>query len=195
MRSLEKRAVDSLVEQLLAQMEGARIVGPSGTLSVLDAQYVGPLKVLLMDAIPGIPPPLLASVRDDLIVVKQAAVETSALVSFEPSTLRVAKPFHNKVPSLKEKFGEPLNVTIQRGRHLDTDWNSPILTFTDQWFAPRSIRGWARLSLHLARLCASVEEMKTRSGLKQKEIFYEDRDTNLLTSQLLSARTGELIDL
>ena len=194
-RSLEKRAVDSLIDQLLSKLPPARIVGPNASLSPLDDKYLGSLKRMLKGAIPGIPDALLSSVNDDLIVVTRAAEGAIELVGLEPSTLRVAPPFHDRVEELQEDFGELLNVEIQRGRHLDTDWQNPILTFTDQWFSPRSVRGWAKLSLYFARLCASVEEMKTRSGLKQKEVFYDERpSSNLIRSQLLSS-TGEVMEL
>ena len=43
LRSLEKRAVDELIQQLLGKIGDARVVGPNAPLTVLDAHYVGPL--------------------------------------------------------------------------------------------------------------------------------------------------------
>ena len=51
MRSLEKRALDSLIQQLLTKIgDHARVVGPSGSLTALDDRYVGVLKHLLLEA-------------------------------------------------------------------------------------------------------------------------------------------------
>ena len=52
----------------------------------------------------------------------------------------------------------------------------------------------AELSLSLARLCASMAEMKTLAGLKQSEVFYDDRDSHLIASQLVDTR-GEILEL
>lgn len=195
LRSLEKKAVDSLIDQLLSKMDTpARIVGPNATLSPLDGRYVGSLKSMLREAIPGIPDSLLSSVRDDLIVVTRVTEAAIEMVGLESSTLRVAKGFQKSVDEMQEEFGELLNVDIQQGKYLDTDWNGPVLTFTDQFFSPRSINGWAKLSLYFARLCAQMEEMKARSGLRQSQIFFEDRDSNLIPTQLLS-RNGEVVEL
>ena len=49
-RSLQKRAVDSLISQLLSKIgDGAHVIGPGARLSVLDSHYVGPLKALLQE--------------------------------------------------------------------------------------------------------------------------------------------------
>ena len=72
MRSLEKRALDSLIDQLLESIPGTRIVGPGAPLTALDEKYVGTLKAMLQEAIPGIPDAMLSSVRDELIVVQLA---------------------------------------------------------------------------------------------------------------------------
>jgi hypothetical protein len=189
LRSLEKRAVDELIQQLLGKIGDARVVGPNAPLTVLDAHYVGPLKALLAEAIPGIPDPLLTSVRDDLIVVRRAPPEPpSALVGFYKSYLRVASPHSEAVDRLRADYGAVLNVDIQRTRLVETDWRDPVLTFSDRWFARRSLKGWSKLSLHLARLCARAEELKKRTGLRQEDVFYSDRDGNLLSAQMVSAR-------
>ena len=87
-RSLQKRSVDSLVEQLFQQIGGElRVVGPEAPISVLDARYVGILKQMLREAYPGIPDELLSTVRDDLIVLSRATEQASELVGFSPSKL------------------------------------------------------------------------------------------------------------
>ena len=92
-RSLEKRSVDSLIDQLLAGMGGdTRIIGPGASFSPLDGKYVGVLKQLLVASIPGIPEQLLSSVRDDLIVVTRIREEPSALVGEHFTVARSRSP-------------------------------------------------------------------------------------------------------
>ena len=195
MRSLERRAVDALVAQLLAKVGGdARVVGPGAALTPLDAAVVGVLKPLLLAAFPGTPEAVLSSVRDDLVVVTRVREAASDLVMFEPATLRVAQPHADGVEAWQDTYGELLHVTIQRGRHLDTDLNSPTLTFHEDFFAPRSIRGWAKLVLHFARLCASMDELRALSGLRQRDVYHEHRDGHLVPTQIVDAH-GEPVEL
>ena len=187
-RSLQKRAVDSLVEQLISKIGvEVRILKKGSKLSVLDAEYLGTLKGMLQEAIPGIPESLLASVSDDLIVVTRAPPEPEVheAVGMELSTLRVAAGFAKEMDDWADDYAQRLNVDIQPGRHLETDWNSPIITFTEEWFKPRSIKEWANVSLYFARMMASMEELKKHAGLKQRNVFYEDRDSHLVHSQFL----------
>ena len=193
MRSLEKRALDSLIEQVLATVDApTRILGPGASINPLDERYVGRLKQLLMDAIPGIPEPLLTSVRDDLIVVARANVEPSDVVRFEESTLRVIKTRAAELDKWQETYGDPLNVNIKPSRYLETDLKDCSLTFSEQFFAPRSIQGWRKLSLHFARICGAMAELMTLSGLKQKEVFHESRDTHLIYTNLVNVRGGSM---
>ena len=195
MRSLEKRAIDALIQQLLAHVgSDARIVGPGGAFSPLDSKYVGVLKQLLLEAFPGTPESALASVREDLIVVTRAIGEPSTLVNFAPSHMRVAKPYSGGVASMREKYSELLNVTIQATRYLDTDLADPSIVFHESFFAPRSIKGWAKLSLSFARLCATMENLAEVSGLKPHYIFHGKSDSRLVDSQIVNLH-GESLDL
>ena len=195
MRSLEKRALDSLIDQLLSNIGNhARVVGPSGSLTALDDRYVGVLKHLLLEAYPQTPEALLTSVRDDLIVVTRAIDAPSELVGFEPSTLRVTKTYSKGIDEWREMYGDLLNVTIQPTRYLDTDLHEPYITFHESFFAPRSITGWMKLSRHFARVCNAMEDLKRLSGLKQKEVFYDHRESNLIPAQFVDNR-GELLEL
>ena len=195
MRSLERRALDSLIGQLLSKIGGhARVVGPNGSLTALDDRYEGVLKHLLLEAFPQTPEALLTSVRDDLIVVTRAIDAPSELVGFEPSTLRVTKTYAKSIEEWRETYGDLLNVTIQSTRHLDTDLHEPYITFHESFFAPRSITGWMKLSRHFARICDAMDNLKRLSGLKQKEVFYDDHNSNLIPAQFVDNR-GELMEL
>ena len=122
MRPLQKRATDSLVEQMMAKIGRARIVGPNAPLSASDERYVGRLKDLLLEAFPGTPAEVFASVRDDLIVLARAQQETaSPLAHFAPSVLRVPNADAEVLRHWNAEYGALLNVTVQRSRHLDTD--------------------------------------------------------------------------
>ena len=191
-RSLEKRSVDSLIDQLLAGMGGdTRIIGPGASFSPLDGKYVGVLKQLLVASIPGIPEQLLSSVRDDLIVVTRIREEPSALVGFMPSTLRVAKPYQGKMGEIK-KYADLLDVTVQPTRYVDTDLSDPSIQFHEGFFARRSIKGWAKLSLYFARLCESMQELSKSAGLKQKNVFHGGSDTTLVYAQFVDHHGEEM---
>ena len=190
-RSLEKHALDNLTAQLLATIGNARVVGPSAPLTPLDARYMGTLKSLLSDAFPGTPEALFSAVREDLVVVQQLLGTPSALVGFEPATLRVAKPHASAIDELRE-YSALLNVTIEPSRYLDTDLHGATLTFQESFFAPRSISGWKTLSTHLARLCTAMDELRKRSGLKQSEVVHEDHSTNLVLTSFASGEGEEL---
>ena len=138
-----------------------------------------------MDAFQGIPLEVLSSVRDDLIVVNRslALVTAPGLVSFTPSTLRVAAPHAGKVDILQQKYSSLLNTTILPTRYVDTDLMDTRILFSSDFFAERSIRGWARVSLYFARLCAKMEEMGKESGLKSEYVFHAGTDSTLIPSE------------
>ena len=191
-RSLEKQSLDALVQQVLAKVgSNARVLGPNAPLLPLDDRYIAPLKHLIREAIPGVPDSLLTSMRDDLIVVQRSLPEPSELVGFEPSVLRV-KSRATDVQAWQDTYGNLLNVTVQPSRLLETDLKDPYLTFSEDFFAPRTIQGWARLSRHFSRVCAAMAELATLSGLKQKEVFYESSDTHLILPNLVSNQGDEL---
>ena len=195
MRPLQKRATDSLVEQLMARIGRARIVGPNAPLHVSDERYVGRLKDLLLQAYPGTPIEAFASVRDDLIVLARAQETRSELAHFEPSVLRVPNGDADTLRRWGAEFGALLNCTIQKGRHLETDLKGPSLTFHEQFFSPRSLEGWAALTLRLARACQAFVDLKVLSGLKSKSIFHTDRDTHLVHATFARTRHGESVPL
>ena len=194
MRSLEKRSVDTLIQQLFATRFGgrARIVGPGAPLSVLDERYAGPLKGLLAEAYPGVPESLWASMSDNLIVLARAAEEPSQVVGFEESTMRLVRSLSERAEEWQREYGDLLNVTIQPSRFMETDLRGASLTFSEQFFAPRSIQGWAKLSRHFARLCASMAELASISGLRQRDVGYTNRETNLIYTNLVSANNQPL---
>ena len=192
MKSLEKKALDSLIEQLLSQLPKARLVGPGAPLEVLDERYLGRLKDLLHEAFPGTPDALFSAVRDDLIVVQRAEESRGELAYFEPSTLRVPRADAEDLKRWTREYADLLNVSVQRSRHLDADLKGPSLTFTEQWFSPRSFEGWAKVTLRLARTCAAWLELKGAAGLKQREVFHEDRDSHLVHAAFARVRRGEV---
>jgi hypothetical protein len=194
-RSLEKRSLDTLISQLFSRIGGeVRIVGPGGALTALDERYMGLLKQLLLESFPGIPDDLLGTVRDDLIVVARATEDASTLVSFTPSTLRLSRDHAHKAEELSAKYSRLLNVDIQPTRYLDTDLEDARLVFGEELFVNRSIKGWVRLSLYFARLCASMEALRGESGLKQGEVSHSGRETHLIPAEFAS-RLGEEMQL
>ena len=192
-RSLEKRSVDSLISQMFAAIGGElRIVGPDGSLSASDERYVGILRRLLLDFVPGIPEEVLATVRENLIVVARATETASALVGFTPSTLRLSRDHWHKADKLQAKYGPLLNVTVQRGNYLETDFEDARLVFGEDFFVNRSTKGWARLSTYFARLCSSMQELRSQSGVR--EVSHSGRDTTLVPAEFVS-RQGEELQL
>jgi hypothetical protein len=192
-RSLEKRSIDSLIQQLFDQIGGVnRIVGPNEAFTPLDERYVGVLTFLLKEFIPGIPDVLLSTVKQDLIVVSRVTENPSELVTFGQSTLRVAKPYSAGIDSLKETYESLLNMTIIPTSYLDTDLANPHIVFHENFFTPRSIKGWCRLSLYFSRLCQSMFDLATQSGLKHGSVFHSDRETFLLYSQFVDAHAQEM---
>ena len=196
MRSLEKRALDSLIDQLLESIPGARIVGPGAQLSASDEKYVGTLKAMLQEAIPGIPDSLLLSVRDELIIVQLAREEPSSLVHWDPSVMRVVKDIDaNEIQSWQETYGDILSIDIRPSKYLETDLKNASLTFSEQFFAPRSIQSWRKLSLHFARACDAMARLMTLSKLRQRDVRHEDRgDSHLIHTNLVSAN-GDALEL
>ena len=192
MRSLERHALDSLVDQVLAQVGDARVLAPGDDVSVTDGAYVGTVRALVAEAFPGTPESLLHALDPGLVVLRRAEDEPSNAVGLTPSTLRVTKEYADGVDEMAERYGDLLNMTIKRSRYLDTDLNGPHLTLTDRFFAPRTVAGWRKLSRAFARLCESLHEVKQRSGLKQSEIFHEDRESHLLFARITDARGDEL---
>ena len=196
-KTLEKAALDNLIGQLLTKVGGdARVIAPNAALMPLDARYVGLLKSLLSESMPGVPDTLLSSVRPDLIVIQRAlsSEPPSDLVGFEPSTLRVVKSRAGNVEAWQETFGDLLNVSIVPSRFLETDLKDCALTFSDQFFAPRSIQGWMKLSRHFSRVTAALSELAQLSSLKQKDVFYDDRDSHFIYTNLVSAQ-GDPLEL
>ena len=120
--------------------------------------------------------------------------DASDLVGFEPNVLRVLKSRAAEIETWQQTYGDALNVTIQPSRYLDTDLKDPFLSFSEAFFAPRSISGWTKLSRHFSRVCAAMAELAHLSSLKPKQIFYEDRDTHLIVPQLVSTR-GDALEL
>ena len=194
MQTLERRALDSLVEQLLAKVGDARVLAPGGAVSVTDGEYVGTLRALLLEAFPGTPEPLLHALDPGLVVLRRAQEAPSEHVGLTESTLRVTKQYAEGVEDLAERYGDLLNMNIKRTRYLDTDLNGPALQFTDSFFAPRTVAGWRKLSRQFARLCESFHEVKQASGLKQSEIFYEHTDSHLIPAELVD-RDGAPLEL
>jgi hypothetical protein len=194
-RSLAKRAIDTMIEQLLERIgDGAHVLGPGARVSVLDTVYVGTVKELLHLSFPGVPDEGLSELRSDLIVVRRGREAPSELVGLEPSVLRVSKANASSVDDLQQSVGDLLNVTVQPTRYLDTDWKGPQLTFDARFFVPRSIASWIKLSRHFARVCAAMGELKDRSGLAQRNVFHEGRDTQLIPATIVDAR-GEPLEL
>ena len=194
-RSLEKRSIDSLIQQLFSHLHMGgepRIVGPNEAFTPNDEKYIGVLKQLLIEFIPGIPDVLLSTVKQDLIVVSRVTENPSELVSFGQSTLRVAKPYVAGIDALKEKYESLLNMTIIPTSYLDTDLANPHLIFHENFFTQRSIKGWCRLSLYFSRLCQSMQDLATQSGLKHGSVFQNDRETFLVYSQFKNARAEEM---
>ena len=107
---------------------------------MLDAVYVGTLRSLLQDAFPGAPEMIFASVDEEKVVIKRSMKDEapSALVGFEPSTLRVVKSKErDKVSAWHDTYGPLLNMTIQPSRYLETDLKGASLFFHESFFAPR----------------------------------------------------------
>lgn len=190
-RSLQKRAMDSMVSQLLSKIGDARVLGPGGPVSALDAKYVGPLKTLLLEAFPGLPEHLLASVRDDLIVVRRATLSPSGLVSYGPSTLRLAKAHMKQKEEWQGEYGV-LNVTLQKSRHVESDLEDAHLIFHEGFFHPRSLKSWAKLGLYFARLTASMEELASRSNLKPNNVYHGRSDSHNVYAVLHDRNGGEV---
>ena len=196
MRSLEKRALDSLIDQLLESIPGAHIVGPGAPLTALDEKYVGTLNAMLQEAMPGIPDGLLSSVRDELIVVQRAREEPSSLMRWEPSVMRVVKNIDaSEIQSWQETYSDILSIDIRPSKYLETDLKNASLTFSEQFFAPRSIQSWRKLSLHFARTCDAMARLMVLSKLKQRDVTHEDHgDSHLIHTNLVSAN-GDALEL
>ena len=150
--------------------------------------------LLLLETYPRIPDDLLGTVRDDLIVVARATEDTSTLVSFTPSTLRLSRDHAHKAEDLSARYSRLLNADIQQSRYLSSDLEDARLVFGEEFFVNRSIKGWVRLSQCFARLCASMEALRNESGLKQGEVSHSGRDTHLIPAEFAS-RLGEEMQL
>ena len=195
-RTLEKRAIDTLVDQLFSQIgNNPRMVGPEGSFSPLDDKYVGVLRLLLQQFIPNIPDSVLQSVREDLIVVTQHVLENpSQIVSVGQSRLRVGKQYHHNINEIKSKYAELLKLEVTPSPYNDTDidFSEASIIFQDTFFAARSIKGWCRLSLYFARLCASMDQLSAKAGLKGESVFHSDRETHLLFTGFVSSNGQEM---
>ena len=195
MRTLAKRAIDEMTAQLLAKVgEEARVLGPGAPLHCRMDRYVGPLFQLLTEAFPGVPDAALAAVRRDLIVVTSAPLDDEAsVVGFQPSTLRVAGA---DVAALQATYADGLNMTIQPSKYPLSDLAAPVLTLDETFFAPRSIEGWRKLTLRLARLCHALSEVKTAAKLRTSEIWHDgERNTHLIPLEVLGTRGGKDVEL
>ena len=195
MRPLQKHALDSLVDQLVANLGAVRIVGPNAPLAVSDERYLGTLKALLLTAFPGTPPAVFSGLRDDLIVLARAHETRSELAHFAPSTLRVPKVPQDALQHWRDAYGALLSVDIQPTRHLEADLKDCTLVFREQFFAARSLESWAALTLKLARACAAWVELKALAQLKAREIFHVGSDSHLIPARLERARNGEELEL
>ena len=196
MGSLVKRALDQMITQLLAKVGGeARVLGPGAPLHCRMDRYVGTLFHLLTEAFPGIPEASLAAVRRDLIVVTSAPLEKEAsVVGFQPSTLRVAHT--DAVSALKATYAVGLNMTIQRSKYELSDLAAPVLTLDETFFAPRSIEGWRKLTLRLARLCHALSEVTSAAKLRSSEIWHDgERNTHLIPLEVVGTRGGKDVEL
>lgn len=208
-RDLQKRALDSLIEQTLARVveadgdethHEARIIAPGARFDPIDERYVGRLIDLLNDAFPDTPAPLFSRVRPDLIVVLRDYTPPSIkhLVRFADSRLRVAKPHQARMLPRKRMYSETLNMNVERGRHLETDMINAAMVFNESFFSPRSFKAWARLSRDFARMCAIMLEAKTLAGLSQRELIRTDgRNTSLVPASIQQTvkRDGESVDI
>ena len=193
-RTLEKKSLDSLIQQLLEKVgDNARVLGPGGRFSPLDTKFVGVLKQLLADSLPGIPEPLLSSVREDLIVVTRAVEEPSSLVSFGGSTMRLAKGYSGEAEELRNEYEDLLNVEIKSTKYVETDLSGAHIVFNEMFFAERSIKGWAKLGLYFARLTASMEDLARRSGLKPSGVSHGRSDSRLVYTHF-EDRHGEEVN-
>ena len=159
-----------MITLLLAKVGGeARVLGPGAPLHCRMDRYVGTLFHLLTEAFPGIPEASLAAVRRDLIVVTSAPLEKEAsVVGFQPSTLRVAHT--DAVSALKATYAVGLNMTIQRSKYELSDLAAPVLTLDETFFAPRSIEGWRKLTLRLARPLHALSEVKSAAKLRTSDL-------------------------
>ena len=196
MRSLQKNALDNLVDQLVAKLGDVRIVAPNAPLAVSDERYLGTLKGLLLAAFPGTPPAAFSGLRDDLIVLARTRETRSDLAHFARSTLRVP----NKVPQdalqrWRDAYGDLLSVDIFPTRHLEADLRNCSLVFREQFFAERSLESWAALTLKLARACAAFVELKSLSRLQAKEISRVGTDSHLVPARLERMRHGRAEEL
>jgi hypothetical protein len=181
MRTLEKRSLDSLVAQVVGD---GRVLAPGASISPLDYKYEGTLKQLLKDAFPNTPEVVFA-VRDDLIVVSRVNDTPSEVVRFSGSQLRLSKYHSHKVNELQH-YAQLLNVTVHPTQLLESDILDLSLVLDESFFVPRSIKGWARLSLYFARLCAAMEELASQAAIK------DIVGTGLVPITLLDRRGDEM---
>lgn len=193
MRSLEQHALGSLVDQILVRVgDNARVVAPGGALTPLDGVFVGVLKTLLLESFPGTPDALLSSLQEGLIVIARPHEEDSQLVTLGESRLRVGKEYWPPLKDTAEYYANALNMHIVPTRYQESDLRDPHFVFHDKFFRARSIKGWAKLSAHFARLCALLDDVKTLSGLKQQEVFHSERDTHLVYALITNSAGEEL---
>ena len=200
MRDLQRRATDSLIEQVLRQFEDAVVLGPGSRLGVLHERYEGRLIDLLHAAFPDTPESVFHRVRPDLVVVsRDLTPPPSGVVRFSDSVLRVPKGKASAAVLREWQEAYALtNVTLRRTRYLDSDLHDCRLRFDKTLFVPRSFEAWARLSLGWARQCAAMLELKRLTGLKQKELIFSDgRDSSLVPATLYkrARRDGESVEI
>lgn len=192
MTSLQKKATDALVQQLLERIGDCRVVAPGARVNVLDSVYVGRLRDLLAAAFPGTPPDLFHHVRHDLIVLQRdLSPPTTSLVRFDESRLRVPKLTAAKREAL-ERYSPLTGARVEAGKHLDADLFDCALVFDRRFFDRRSIVGWAKLALQLARMTAAWGELKRESGLRQ---HYVESHGHLVPARLVETVDGDEIEV
>ncbi|MDC0525414.1 hypothetical protein OAO87_00350 [bacterium] len=194
MSTLQKKATDALVDQLMDQIGNARIVAPHARFNALDGQYIGRLRDLLSQAFPGSPPELFHTIREDLIVIsRDFSPPSTQLVRFDDSRLRVPKMTAERQEEL-ERYSALTSAEVLRTRYLDTDLADCALTFDEQWFASRSLEKWEKLAHTFARMTSAWVELKRESGLKNGFIN-EVAGTHLIPCRIVGNREGEEVEL
>ena len=110
--SLQKKATDNLVQQLLNQIgDHAHVIGPGARVDVLDSIYVGRLIDLLEEAFPGTPSAVFHKVNPSLIVMtRDLSPPNTSVVRFTDSRLRIP----DLTPGQKRDWSEVHRTTCQK---------------------------------------------------------------------------------
>ena len=195
--SLQKKATDNLVQQLLNQIgDHAHVIGPGARVDVLDSIYVGRLIDLLEEAFPGTPSAVFHKVNPSLIVMtRDLSPPNTSVVRFTDSRLRIPDLTPGQKRDWSDMYGPLTRSKLIRGKHLDADLLHCQLIFTSQFFAPRSLVAWAKLAREFARMTAAWVDLKKVSGLQQKYVENEGTDSHLIFPRLVESRGEEEVDL